>query len=242
MNAVLDDLYQQRQVVSRSGKRFDLFPCSIGRHKGQSLYQWVRRTRPKTTIEIGCAFGVSTLFICQALRDNGGGIHHVIVPWETGQWDSVGLDLIEKAGLGDVMRFYGVPSYVQLPKLLEEGTQVDFAFLDGQKLFDYVMIDCFYIGLMLPVGGVMSFDDPWLGSVRKAARFLVHNCRYRLINYTNRLLQGAPASPWMRATAEQLLGLRYGAPLIKPAFRFECLLYLQKTHEDDRVWDWYREF
>ena len=140
------------------------------------------------------------------------------------------------------MRFYEAPSHLQLPKLLDTGTRIDFAFLDGQHLFDYVLLECFYVDLMLPVGGVVALDDPWMDSVRKAAVFLVRNRRYRLVNYTNRLLRGKPAPAWVRNTIGQLLNHPWMARIGKIAFRGEALLYLQKIRQDDRPWDWHRKF
>ena len=243
MNSVLTELYAHQTVTSRHHRIFHLFPAAVGWHKGQALYHWIRRHHPRVTLETGFACGASTLFICQGLQDNGSaGRHHAIDPFESTQWDYVGLDLVHQAGLTERLQFYEASSHRQLPKLLEEGLRVDMAFLDGQKLFDYLLLDCFYVDLMLPLGGVLVFDDPWLASVRKVARFLIRNRGYRLINYTNYLLRGQPASPWLRTWMGLLLTLRYGTTLVKPVFRFEGLLYLQKMRADDRPWDWHREF
>jgi len=242
MNAVLKELYGSPHVTSRSGKAFPLFPASIGWHKGVSLYEWIRRTRPRVTLEIGFAFGASTLFICQALEDNGVGQHYVVDPWQTSVWDACGLRHVERAGLSHRLTFYEVPSYRQLPRLLEQQLAVDFAFIDGQHLVDYALVDGFYTDLLLPVGGVMVFDDVWMASIRKVVRFLLSNRAYRLIHYTNRLLRGNAAAPWLRSLMGLALRCRYGAALVRPAFRFEGLLYLQKTQDDKRSWDWHKDF
>lgn len=242
MNHVLEEMYRQRRVVGRSGKSFALFPCAIGWHKGRSLYEWIRRTKPQTTLETGCAFGTATLFICQALSDNGAGVHHVMDPFESAWWDSIGLDHMRQAGLDSWMRFYEQPSHVQLPQLLETGLHVDLAFLDGQHLFDYVLVECFYVDLMLSVGGILVLDDSWMPSVRRVASFLIRNRGYRLVNYTNRLLQGRPAPSALRAMAHTFLKTPWLLPGASTLFRFESLLYLQKTRDDDRPWDWHRDF
>lgn len=242
MNAVLKELYASSHVRSRSGKVFPLFPTSIGWHKGVSLYEWIRRSRPRVTLEIGFAFGASTLFMCQALEENGVGHHHVVDPWQATVWDSCGLERIERAGLSHRLTFYEAPSYRQLPRLLEQQLAFDFAFIDGQHLVDYVLLDCFYADLLLPVEGVMALDDVWMASVRKVVRFLLSNRAYRLVRYTNRLLGGRPASPWLLRFMERALRFRHGAAMVHPLFRWEGLVYLQKTQQDARAWDWYREF
>jgi len=241
MNSVLNEVYARREMTGRSGKTLPLFPTAIGWHKGVSLYKWIRSTRPRNTLEIGFASGASTLFICQALQDNGAGRHCVIDPLQTSVWDSAGLDSIERAGLSQRLIFHEAPAHVQLPRLVEQKAAVDFAFVDGQHLFDYALLDCFYIDLLLPIGGVLALDDPWMPSVRKVARFMLTNRGYRLVNYTNRLLAGAPAPAAVRAMIRCLLGWR-GDRIAQPVFRFESLLYLQKMGTDNRRWRWHKDF
>jgi predicted O-methyltransferase YrrM len=242
MNAVLEELYAAKQVVSRGGKVLSLFPDAIERHKGASLSAWVRRARPRVTLEVGLAFGASALAVCQALEENGEGHHHAMDPYQRSHYDAAGLEHLEAAGLSHRLTFYEAPSYLQLPKLVEQGLKVDFAFVDGQHLFDYVLTDAFFIDLLLPVGGVMAFDDVWMGSVRKVIKFLMTNRGYRLVHVHNRFLLAGVAPGVVRALAAGFIVLGGGGRWIQPAFRFGALAYLEKTREDDRPWHRYREF
>ena len=65
-----------------------------------------------------------------------------------------------------------------LPKLLARNDKIDFAFLDGQHTFDYVLVDFFYVDKILSVGGIIVFDDLQYPSVRKVCRYVLTNLCY----------------------------------------------------------------
>ncbi|WP_218113739.1 O-methyltransferase [Superficieibacter electus] len=46
----------------------------VSRQTGKLLYMLARSTRAKTIVEFGTSFGISTLHLAAALRDNGGGV------------------------------------------------------------------------------------------------------------------------------------------------------------------------
>jgi predicted O-methyltransferase YrrM len=54
------------------GRLKDL-PLAISRDTGKLLYMLARSSRARTIIEFGTSFGISTLHLAAALRDNGGG-------------------------------------------------------------------------------------------------------------------------------------------------------------------------
>jgi predicted O-methyltransferase YrrM len=49
------------------------FPLAVSRETGTLLYMLARSSRAKTIVEFGTSFGISTLHLAAALRDNGGG-------------------------------------------------------------------------------------------------------------------------------------------------------------------------
>jgi predicted O-methyltransferase YrrM len=49
------------------------FPLAVSRDTGALLYMLARSSRAKTIVEFGTSFGISTLHLASALRDNGGG-------------------------------------------------------------------------------------------------------------------------------------------------------------------------
>lgn len=50
------------------------FPLPVSRETGVLLYMLARGCGARTIVEFGTSFGVSTLYLAAALRDNGGGV------------------------------------------------------------------------------------------------------------------------------------------------------------------------
>ncbi len=53
--------------------RMKNLPLAVSRATGALLYMLARSTRARTIVEFGTSFGISTLHLAAALRDNGGG-------------------------------------------------------------------------------------------------------------------------------------------------------------------------
>jgi predicted O-methyltransferase YrrM len=76
--ADLSDDEQARMLRSKTdygelyGRMKDL-PLAVSRETGALLYMLARSTRARTIVEFGTSFGISTLHLAAALRDNGGG-------------------------------------------------------------------------------------------------------------------------------------------------------------------------
>jgi predicted O-methyltransferase YrrM len=76
--ADLSDEEQERLMRSTTGYR-DLYgrlknvPLAISRETGALLYMLARSSSARTIVEFGASFGISTLHLAAALRDNGGG-------------------------------------------------------------------------------------------------------------------------------------------------------------------------
>jgi predicted O-methyltransferase YrrM len=50
------------------------FPLAVSRETGALLYMLARSCKARTVVEFGTSFGISTLHLAAALRDNGGGL------------------------------------------------------------------------------------------------------------------------------------------------------------------------
>ncbi len=72
------DADRVRMMRSKTGYR-DLYarlkdaPLAVSRETGHLLYMLARSSRAKAIVEFGTSFGISTLHLAAALRDNGGG-------------------------------------------------------------------------------------------------------------------------------------------------------------------------
>lgn len=76
----LSDLLQDHENLMRSKTgyigfydRLKDYPLAVSRETGVLLYMLARSTGARSIVEFGTSFGVSTLFLAAALRDNGGG-------------------------------------------------------------------------------------------------------------------------------------------------------------------------
>ena len=171
-------------VVARAdGARRELSPVAIGLEEGLSLREWVRKERALSTLETGLGYGIATLFICEALLANGSDGRHVAadpyqfsaLPGHRTTYVGVGLQILEDAGVRDLVEFYAAESQIVLPRLLAEGRRFDLAFLDGNHRFEGVFLDLIYSGRLLREGGIVFVDDTRLPGVRRAVDFCVAN-------------------------------------------------------------------
>lgn len=127
---------EERERLTRSkteyldlyGRLKDLW-LPVSRETGVLLYMLARSSRARTIIEFGTSFGISTLHLAAALRDNGGGrlITTEFEPSKIAQarkhLDAGGLADLVEIREGDATRTLGT----DLP------AQVDLLLLDGAK-------------------------------------------------------------------------------------------------------------
>jgi predicted O-methyltransferase YrrM len=76
--ADLPDEERARLMRSKTGYlelygRLKNVPIAVSRETGTLLYMLARNSRARTIVEFGTSFGISTLHLAAALRDNGGG-------------------------------------------------------------------------------------------------------------------------------------------------------------------------
>ncbi|MGH2681230.1 MAG: class I SAM-dependent methyltransferase [Actinomycetota bacterium] len=178
MRLVIERLVRDGTAVARSdGSLHNLFPIAITAAEGKALGSWVGREAATHTIEIGLGYGLSALYIGEALLSGGStGAQHVVVdPYQTARFDDCGLQLLDEAGLEELVEFHGEESQVVLPRFLSEGRDFDLAFVDGNHRFDGVFLDLVYLGRLLRPGGVVFVDDYQLPAVARATAFCVAN-------------------------------------------------------------------
>ncbi|WP_034271879.1 O-methyltransferase [Actinospica robiniae] len=96
---------------------------------GRLLYSLVRATRPRTVVEFGTSFGISTLYLAAAVRDNGAG--RVVTTEMSAAKIAAARRTFAEAGLDDVVTLLEGDALETLPGQIEAG--VDFVLLDGWK-------------------------------------------------------------------------------------------------------------
>src|ERR1043165_3114578 len=120
VNAVLDEIFATRRIRKPDGSAVP-YEYSVSLDEGEALQRAIREVRPKVTLEIGLAHGVSAVFICEALKEVGGERHIVIDPGPVEGWNEIGLHTIERAGYRSMIEFHNEPSHQALPKLEAKG-------------------------------------------------------------------------------------------------------------------------
>jgi predicted O-methyltransferase YrrM len=102
---------------------------AVSPETGKLLYLLARNSRARTIVEFGTSFGISTLHLAAALRDNGGG--RLITSEFEPSKVSKALENIEAGGLSDLVELRAGDALQTLAKDLPE--QVDLVLLDGAK-------------------------------------------------------------------------------------------------------------
>lgn len=158
---------------------------SISKKDGEFIYNFLKNKKIKKTLETGFGSGISTAYIISATKSN----HIAIDPFEKKNFNNLGLENIKKLGLSKFLRLEKDFSHNVLPKLLDEGIKIDFAFIDGMHLFDYIMLDLFYIDKLLNNNGYILFHDNWMPSTRLVSDWIKKNRKdYKLIHESYTLL------------------------------------------------------
>lgn len=104
-------------------------PLAVSRQTGTLLYMLARSGGARTVVEFGTSFGLSTLFLAAALRDNGGG--RVITTEFEPSKVARARHNIATAGLADLVEVRAGDALDTLGTDLPEA--VDLVLLDGAK-------------------------------------------------------------------------------------------------------------
>lgn len=120
MTPVIESIYAAGKVVGRSGREIAL-NSTLGASDGAFLHRIISEDASICrTLEVGCAMGMSTLHICDALQSRPGRRHIAIDPFQHTQWDGAGVTSLEQAGFA-FFELFEKRSEFALPELLERG-------------------------------------------------------------------------------------------------------------------------
>ena len=259
MNSVLADILETGVAKTASGSSAVKVHSSISLDEGQFLQKLVRQLDPTVTLEVGLAYGISALFICDALNVRNGTQHIAIDPNQTGamaqiyttprggdSWGGIGIANLRRAGYGNIVRLIEAPSYRALAELESSGQRIEFAFIDGWHTFDFALVDLFLIDRMLNVGGVVAFDDASWPAIRKVCRFVKTNLAYSVLG----VYGSDPELSLKRRISERLLRRSPFRTLLRPevivpdgsaSLTGHCIAF-RKNADDSRRWDHFVDF
>jgi predicted O-methyltransferase YrrM len=244
MNALLEEIFTTRHFTNSNGQQVNV-DSETSRDQCQYLQDIILKNHFTDTLEIGFAYGTSTLSIVEAVAANNGR-HTVIDKFEINSYGGNGLDLVRQAGYADRLEFVEKFCYEILPEYMLAGRKFDFAYIDSTKQFDWLMIDFFYIDKMLKIGGIVTFDDVNFESIRKLLRYISRFPGYKVYS---QFPDNQPVSV-SRKMIEWLKVIPKAAKILRPeiltsdrslGLNANCVA-LQKIDEDKRKWDWHLDF
>jgi predicted O-methyltransferase YrrM len=160
-------------------------PTYMDRAEAALIQRVIAQARPTTTLEVGMAYGVSTVTICEALATLPHSATHIAIdPHQSTKWRGIGLHNVRAAGLDGKLRVIEERSEFCLPRLLHEGTAIQVALIDGLHIFEQCALELYYIDRMLPVGGVVIFDDVDWPPIRRVVRMALSYGTYQVADHT----------------------------------------------------------
>lgn len=171
-------MYAGDSQIGADGKKHSLDPAiGICPAEGIWIYELCRQMKPQATLEIGLAYGFSTLYFLAALAENGSGRHTSIDPYEqnvSGRWAGIGLVQGRRLG-GERFRFIEERSFAALTHLADNAEYFDIIFVDGRHLFDFVVTEFTLSAELCFMGGYIILHDIWLPSIKRAVEFIRAN-------------------------------------------------------------------
>lgn len=145
--------------------------CKIGlkNQYAQLLYTLVKKSQPKTVLELGTCCGFSSIYMSKALNTSQPTIHTIEGSAQTAQ---IAQENILKAECKNIVSHIGKFSDI-LPNLLEELITIDFAFIDGHHDKDSTLVYFKQIKPYLAKNSIVIFDDiSWSDGMKEAWKII----------------------------------------------------------------------
>jgi predicted O-methyltransferase YrrM len=245
MNPQIQAIYQTRKVTGKNGKEI-LLRGEIDSAEGAFIHQIISQDASiSKTLEVGCACGLSSLHICDALGSRPNPQHIIVDPFQNSEWEGAGIRNLEQAGIG-FFKLIEKKSEFALPELLNQGEATfDFIFIDGWHTFDHTLLDGFYATRLLKTGGYLLIDDVAMPPVGRAVDYF---SRYPCLQVFGTLDEPLPASLKHRAAKAALSFLpsskrkRMVHPtLLNRVFDRKAtrMIAFKKIARDERAWNWF---
>jgi predicted O-methyltransferase YrrM len=173
--SALVSMYNGEPQVGADGERHSLEPKTrIPQEEGMWMYRQCREAKPKATLEIGLAYGFSTVYFLAAISENGVGHHTAVDPFQK-YAHGIGQRHTQSLGMSDRFRLIEEKSVSALLHLAEREEVFELIFIDGSHRFDDVLMDFTLAAELCPMGGNVILDDLWMPSVRRAVAFIRSN-------------------------------------------------------------------
>lgn len=244
MNKLIQHILNSKEVETPSGKKIPLH-SNIDEDEGALLLNLFEKDLSiRKTLEVGCAHGISTLYIAEGLRNRIDAHHTIIDPLQNTYYDGVGIHNLKKLG-SENFTFIEEKSEFALPAILKDGEGAfDLVFIDGCHTFDHTLLDCFYAARLLRVGGYLVVDDVSFPAIRRVIDYLLlYPCfQFESASTTRRRLT---PKRWLVKSSIGLIPnvvkKQVFAKSLQNRLRDEAqsMVALKKISADDRRWEWF---
>lgn len=173
--SALVSMYDGEPQLGSDGERHSLDGTAVGPEQGTWLYDLCRKAKPKKTLEIGLAYGFSTVYFLAAIRENGAGHHTAVDPFQNGRWHGIGGRQPQNLGMSDSFCLIEEKSVAALVHFANRAEKFEMIFIDGNHRFDDALVDFTLSAELCPMGGYIILDDMWMPSIRRAVSFIRSN-------------------------------------------------------------------
>jgi predicted O-methyltransferase YrrM len=251
---LIETILRTGQVTADDGATLPL-GGHIDSIEGAFIARLIENLQPTSTLEIGCAYGISSLFICDTLRRlNPAARHTIIDPHESTLYRGIGVTNLRRAELNNFDLIEDRSQFV-LPKLVDQERRFQFALIDGYHTFDGTLNDFYYIDMLTPVGAIVVFDDVQMPPINRCVRYVLEYPNYKVVGSVN-----PPTRPlWKRAVVRVADGMAavlrtslrgaghriFNEEFLRPDRHLGIsgsMVALQKISTEARGWDWFRPF
>ena len=248
---VLAEILRTKKVYAGDGKSFDL-DFSVDSDEGRAIHALIKDHNISTSLEVGCAYGISSLYICDALSTHQSRHHTIIDPVQSTDYHGIGISNLRRAGF-DFFSLIEKPSEIALPELLANKAKFQFVFIDGWHTFDHTLLDFFYANRLVEEGGFVAIDDTDFPSISRVISYVSKYPNYRIYKRVNVAVSGSGArhlaqkcvSACLRTVARSL-PQRYSSDVFTEPFRrndlHSTMVIFQKIGPDTRNWNWHEPF
>jgi predicted O-methyltransferase YrrM len=174
---ILESMYRSEPQLGSDGRLHEIDSITrISREQGCYLYNLHKTHRPELSVEIGLAYGFSTIFLLSAMKEGEYGHHIAIDPFQNHPiWKGIGLQKVQELEMASRFTFMEEKSITAIPRLIDEGRKAQFIFVDGDHKFDSVIVDFVLADHICALNGHIIFDDMWMPSIRKVVQFIKEN-------------------------------------------------------------------
>lgn len=248
MLETLSEIFRLNTIeINDEGQRIPLH-SNTSKKQGEFLQEMFDLVKPNRSLEVGFAYGISTLFILEKhCQNNSADQCHIVIEPDD-YWGPAAVHNIKKEGLLKYLEIKKGYSDKVLASLFLQNYRIQYAYVDTTKRFDIVMQDFYLIDKMLDVGGIVILDDcggGWPG-IQRVARYVNTLPHYELIGKHNENKQTLKRSLILSAATVFLKSVPFKKQLAETfnfktnkelGLNYACLAF-KKVGDDTRNWDW----